>query len=770
MGQKILTIAVCTLLLAGFTVSPAPCEENIAADNAAVGGIETLIELLRTKGVISAGEAAGFVQRVKEAAPSRAEKVPMSGEDLKEMIESLRKQGVLGNDEALGLASRVGATQGPGGDGTKPVLSGGKEIPPVPTTVPPVYVRAMIDILRAQEVLDAAEADALHRRFAGKVADEERARMTEAAMSSIESQVELLRARGILKPEDSAGVLKTLKEAVPSAKGNGAPQTSGAGGPAEPEAKFPPVEKVPMSGEDLKGMIESLRKQGIVGGEEAEGLVRRVGTPEDPGVETARKRPVISGEKEIPYLRTAQPAVYIKTMIGILRVQEVLGPEEADILLRRHAKKAPADRIAEGIVRELRPEIRQDVRESLKSDVKAEVAQEAKTRPVPEWTKRIRIGGDLRLRYDGDFMGSGNADLLRPDQPTQVLNTHENRHRLRIRARLNMNARVTDDVDMGLRLATGTPTDPVSTNQTLGDYQNKKSFVLDQAFVRWKPTGAVTIWGGRMSNPWFSTDLVWDPDINFDGVAGTYTRRIGPALGGFLTLGAFSLQEVEFSQRDKWLFGGQAGADYVPRKELSARLGVAFYAYLNIVGKPNDPTIPGQQDFTSPLFQQKGNTLFDIDPSGAIKTALASGFQELNVTGTFDVGFRDPVHFVFLADYVKNLGFDKDDVARRTGNPEITNETTGYQLGLAVGYPAVGKSGDWKGYLFYKHLEGDAVVDAFADSDFHLGGTNAEGFVLGGEYGLARNVWLSAKWLSANEISGPPLSIDVLLVDLNVRF
>jgi len=633
-GRKILTIAVCTLLLAGFTVSPAPCGENIAADNAAidnaavdnvaVGNLEILIELLRAKGIISAGEAAGFVRRVKEA--------------------------------------------------------------------------------------------------------------------------------------------------VPPAGGNGAPQTSGAGGAAGPETKFPPVEKVPMSGEDLKGMIESLRVQGIVGGEEAEGLVRRVGPTGDPGAEAARKQPVISGEKEIPYLRTAQAAVYIKTMIGILRVQEILDAEEAGILLRRYEKKAPADRIAEGIVRELRPEIRQDVRESLKADVKAEVAQEAKTRPVPEWTKRIRIGGDLRLRYDGDFFGSGNADLFRPDQPTQVLNTHENRHRLRIRARLNMNARVTDEVDAGLRLATGTPLDPVSTNQTLGDYQNKKNFLLDLAYARWKPAGELTLWGGRMPNPWFSTDLVWDPDVNFDGVAGTYARRIGPALGGFLTLGAFSLQEVEFSPRDKWLFGGQAGAEYAPRKELSARLGVAFYAYLNIAGKPNDPGIPGQQDFTSPLFQQKGNTLFDIDPSSAIKTALASEFKELNVTGAFDVGFRDPVHFVFLADYVKNLGFDKDDIARRTGVADIKNETTGYQVGVAVGYPAMEKSGDWKGYLFFKHLESDAVVDSFADSDFHLGGTNAEGFVLGGEYGLARNVWLSTKWLSANEISGPPLSIDVLLVDLNMKF
>ncbi|MFN0040753.1 MAG: putative porin, partial [Burkholderiales bacterium] len=37
-------------------------------------------------------------------------------------------------------------------------------------------------------------------------------------------------------------------------------------------------------------------------------------------------------------------------------------------------------------------------------------------------------------------------------------------------------------------------------------------------------------------------------------------------------------------------------------------------------------------------------------------------------------------------------------------------------------------------------------------------------------YGLGANAWIRARWLSANEIDGPPLSIDVLQVDLNAKF
>jgi hypothetical protein len=72
--------------------------------------------------------------------------------------------------------------------------------------------------------------------------------------------------------------------------------------------------------------------------------------------------------------------------------------------------------------------------------------------------------------------------------------------------------------------------------------------------------------------------------------------------------------------------------------------------------------------------------------------------------------------------------------------------------------------------LNYKYLEADAVVDGFTDSDFHLGGTNAKGWIVGGDMGLAKNVWITTRWLTANEISGIPLSIDVFQLNLNAKF
>ena len=94
----------------------------------------------------------------------------------------------------------------------------------------------------------------------------------------------------------------------------------------------------------------------------------------------------------------------------------------------------------------------------------------------------------------------------------------------------------------------------------------------------------------------------------------------------------------------------------------------------------------------------------------------------------------------------------------------------GYLIRGIVGVPEPKKFGDWNVELSYRYIESDATLDSFSDSDFHLGGTNAKGYTIGGSFGLSRNVFLTGRWLSANQISGPPLAIDVLQIDLVAEF
>jgi hypothetical protein len=89
---------------------------------------------------------------------------------------------------------------------------------------------------------------------------------------------------------------------------------------------------------------------------------------------------------------------------------------------------------------------------------------------------------------------------------------------------------------------------------------------------------------------------------------------------------------------------------------------------------------------------------------------------------------------------------------------------------LTVGYRELKQLGDWNAFVGYKWLESDAVIDAFADSDFGLGGTNLKGYFVGTSVALGPSVWLSARWMSANQIAGAPYAVDILQIDLNAKF
>lgn len=531
--------------------------------------------------------------------------------------------------------------------------------------------------------------------------------------------------------------------------------------PIHAQGKSPAAE-IPDAG-PMGGMIELLKVKGLISADEARSLLDSTRGTGTSGLEMG-------------------------AVVELLRQKGLISAEEAERLLAQQARTASGQQESAALApssqeeeyirkisKKVAREIRQDVQDRVKTEIQEEKAKDAKglTAMSPDWAQRIRFGGDIRLRYQGEYYDKNNALFPKIGKNGTVsgdlLNTTEDRNRFRVRARLGMTAKLHDTLEASMRVSTGNEDDPVSTNETFGDYFNKDGVVLDQAYLKWKPIEQLTLWGGRLPNPFFYTDLVWDHDINFEGIAGTLTYQFSDQWQAFLTGGAFPLQELEFAQRDKYLFAAQLGAEYKPNPDLSAKVAVAYYDYENTVGVANTPQRPDENDHTAPLFVQKGNTLFNIEPQG-IRVALASEYRQLNVTGQVDVAFWKPVHVIFVGDYVRNLGFDKQDVTRRTGIRNISAETEGYQFGVQVGYPKARRLLEWNTYLMYKRLEADAVIDAFTDSDFHGGGTNAEGWILGAELGLYKNVWLTAKWLTSNEVSGPPLAIDIFQFDVNAAF
>jgi hypothetical protein len=486
-------------------------------------------------------------------------------------------------------------------------------------------------------------------------------------------------------------------------------------------------------------------------------------------------------------------------LIKLLQAKGVLKPEEASTFIEQNRQEKAASTtstasaktitvvpggerylqtLTDSVAKDIKEDVKQEVKNELREEIAKDVKLDASTASVPDWTKRIRFGGDIRVRHQSDYFDSANATFVKPDKPTEILNSTLDRHRERYRIRVGAQIKVNEQVEGEVKLATGNETDPVSTNDTMGDYFNKDAATFDLGYVRWKPLAGSSLWTGdlaltvgRMPNPFFSSDLVWDKDVNPEGAALNLMVPIGPRFKGHLAAGAFSIQEVELSTEDKWLYGGQVGLEYAPRTTFNAKLAAGYYDYRNIEGSMNAAGLT-LNDFTAPQYIQKGNSIFDINPlagSSNYKAALAMDYNEVNLIGTVDVGVFDPIHVVFLGDYVKNVGYDAADILARTGS-QVEENTTGYQYGIAVGYPTVQQLWDWKVSLFYKYLESDAVLDAFTDSDFHGGGTNTKGWILGGDLGVYNNVWLATRWYSTTEVSGPPFAMDTLQLDLNAKF
>jgi len=466
------------------------------------------------------------------------------------------------------------------------------------------------------------------------------------------------------------------------------------------------------------------------------------------------------------------------------------------------------------------PFVPQVVRDQIRNEVREEVLARARIErwgvpgAIAEWTDRITIEGDLRLRAQGDrpapdnpspqdFLAASLSGVTRAVDfaagtalglPTA--NTQEDRDRLRLRARLGVLAKINDQTTAGLRLATGSASDRVSTNQTLGQNFNRYQFLLDRAFLKFDPAEWLSLTGGRMPNPWFSTDMVWNENLNFEGVAAAFRMPANnlATLTPFATVGYFPVRESAAPRRGRSIAGGQIGVNWDPSTLTRVRLGLAYYEFSGFEGRIDTDFDAiggagrsyGQFEYEAGL-RQRGNTLFltnsplelqaGLTPDKA-RWGLASRFKPVALTAAAEFSHFAPVVVGLSSEVVRNYGYKRQEIIDRTGVFLDDARVFGVQGRATIGSQQVRNAGDWQFSLGYRWLGSDAVPDAFVDSDLGLGGTNLRGFTLGMSYGLARDTTLQARYLSARTISSPtvqvPLrhryAIDSWQVDLHVRF
>ncbi|RYY29394.1 MAG: hypothetical protein EOP62_00710 [Sphingomonadales bacterium] len=276
---------------------------------------------------------------------------------------------------------------------------------------------------------------------------------------------------------------------------------------------------------------------------------------------------------------------------------------------------------------------------------------------------RLLVSGDFRLREEFNWSDEDAAD----------------RNRTVMRARLRASYAVNDLVTVGTQISTGDPGDPNSTDLTVSDFVNDLTVSLDQAFARVN-LGNLTLWGGKFADPFRRTDLVWDGDVNPQGVAATYRQPL--AEGATLDARAlyFILNESVAGTGSDML-GGQLSLT-VPVGQWGIELSGGYYDYRlrSIAGADAG-------DFRSNLLRPDGTYLSDFNLGDVIATATWHGLGE-----SWPIGI--------LGEYVHNFGS-----ARKRADD-------GYSVELFAG--RVVRQGDWRFGYNYAESQNESVLAAFS--------------------------------------------------------
>jgi len=282
---------------------------------------------------------------------------------------------------------------------------------------------------------------------------------------------------------------------------------------------------------------------------------------------------------------------------------------EMDILVEKLVQKGV---INSGDAREILKEVKEEAkkeRETIVEETKASLKNEGSlTLNFPGWVERTKLKGDLRLRYQNE------------DRHTSAVNDGKvDRNRSRYRLRLGFVTQVTDKIDVGFGLATGSD-DPRSTNQTMDNGFDTPDIRLDYAYVSYKPFEGVTLTGGKMSNPlWRPSDLLWDGDIMPEGGAIHFSKKMENA-ELFLTGCAWLLDEWSNDSNDPYMLVVQPGYKLNLGDSAYFKNAVAYYSLINVNDNDGGNSVPNRAGTNT--LMDKDLDFFAVSAELGLKTSI----------------------------------------------------------------------------------------------------------------------------------------------------
>ncbi|MGB8340289.1 MAG: putative porin [Chthoniobacterales bacterium] len=409
------------------------------------------------------------------------------------------------------------------------------------------------------------------------------------------------------------------------------------------------------------------------------------------------------------------------------------------------------------------------------TEVRSELAKNAEKEAPENLASKIKLSksvtelelyGDSRVRYE---VRSGQTNV--PYTLAPPGDTYQ-RNRERYRLRIGLRGTLVDDWFFNIRLETSS--NPRSTNITFGDdtvqgpgpfAKNNDTFGVGQAYFGYKGFKGLTLIAGKMANPFVTTPMVWDPDINPEGLAEQYKYTIklgggsaatsktttdkdgktivtqkteavpGTTLDLFANLGQFVYDDtnpenpigpspIGVPTVDAFLLGWQIGARYNWNKNMYFQVAPTLYNYTgtgdtfyrHFVGDP-------------PYVDSEGNTV--VPNQTGINSLLVF---DMPVEFGFKLG-KLPARI--FGDF--GVNFDGASRARAAGHPDQTDQNLAYQIGAGIG--GTKHKGDFSLTAYWQHVDQFALDPNLVDSDIFDSRVNIEGVYVQLGYAISDAVW-----------------------------
>lgn len=363
-------------------------------------------------------------------------------------------------------------------------------------------------------------------------------------------------------------------------------------------------------------------------------------------------------------------------------------------------------------------------------EVQAKAMKKASRLTVSDVIDNATLYGDMRARIE--YRDGEDARLTNP--------TDEERTRDRYKLTFGVKTTAGDFYsDLAFAMGSGGRSDNATFGSGTNGSNTKEALFVKRAMLGWNVTDWLAVEAGRVANPLYTTSMVWDSDLTFEGLVEKVKYKVGDVdLFGNFVQSKYIGDKKSYSgtgSTDRTttnILAFQGGAKFKIADDVSAKAALTYTTYSN--GNGDGRNFAPTAGNAATIFSGSGTSVNDLK---TIEIPLEINFKTAAGIGLTAFG-----------DYVHNLdGDDRKDAACLV-NAAICNaggSSNAWLLGFGADWKQdkKAKKGDWSAKIWYQDVGVYALDPNAVDSDFMDSRVNMKGIVLKAEYGLRDNVFLN---------------------------